>query len=163
MTDDEQGELRTKLMEKYSYDPMTGLFTHKKNVAAIKAGDIAGTNVKGYIEIRVGNKKRIKAHRLAFLFMNGKLPEMHIDHKNRVRSDNRWSNLVEATNEENSHNRSISNKNTSGTTGVRFQDNRWIAEITVSYKKIYLGCFVEYSDAVNARRNAEVLYGFTNQ
>lgn len=37
----------------------------------------------------------------------------------------------------------------------------WTAYITVNYNTIYLGDFIEYEDAVNARLLAEEKYGFT--
>jgi hypothetical protein len=37
------------------------------------------------------------------------------------------------------------------------------AKIVVNRKQIYLGSFVTYSDAVNARKNAEALYFNTNR
>lgn len=39
------------------------------------------------------------------------------------------------------------------------KNDRWCSKITVSGKVIYLGSFVEYSDAVEARLNAEKEYG----
>jgi len=60
-------------------------------------------------------------------------------------------------------NRGLSKANTSGKTGVSFNNskNMWTAYITVNYKTVYLGSFTNYKDAVNARLDAENRYGFT--
>lgn len=39
--------------------------------------------------------------------------------------------------------------------------NAWMAYITVNYKRIYLGIFKNYEDAVKIRKEAEIQYGFT--
>lgn len=51
----------------------------------------------------------------------------------------------------------VRSNNTSGYTGVFFQDNRWNARIT--YKKVTykLGSYIKIEDAVKARREAEIL------
>src|SRR4029077_7435541 len=43
-------------------------------------------------------------HRLAFLWVNGEWPREEVDHVNRVKDDNRWANLREATRSENTVN-----------------------------------------------------------
>ena len=55
---------------------------------------------------------------------------------------------------------SIAKNNNSGVTGVRkaSDSNSWIAEITVQKKRIYLGSFRSYTDAVQARKEAEKQY-----
>ncbi len=57
---------------------------------------------------------------------------------------------------------SKSKKNTSGVTGVTWDksNNRWIAQIVIDGRHKKLGRFTDFSKAVDARKNAEVLYGF---
>ena len=52
--------------------------------------------------------------------------------------------------------------NTSGQTGVVWhkRDKKWQVNIRVSGKKVHLGYFIEFHEAVNARKNSEILYGF---
>lgn len=85
------------------------------------------------------------------------------DHANRNHNDNTRKNLILKQNLENTHNRNKSISNTSGKTGVCPTPNhkKWTAYITVNYKHIYLGSYISYDDAVNARLEAEKKYGFT--
>ena len=84
-----------------------------------------------------------------------------VDHLDRNIDNNTRKNLALKSNEENSHNRDISVKNTSGCTGVYKKGNKWYSKITVHYKNIFLGSFGSYEEAVKARRDAEVKYNFT--
>jgi len=148
-----------ELKEILEYNPESGLFTW---LTGKTKGKIAGSkNKKGYICIKAGSKIS-KAHRLAFLYTNGELPENEVDHINQIKDDNKWDNLREVSTGENAKNRSVCTNNKTGVMGVTWhnKNSRWVANITVDGKRIYLGSFVQFSDAVNARKNAEVLYGF---
>lgn len=90
--------------------------------------------------------------------------KIHVpDHLSRDTSDNRKRNIVLKSNQKNTHNRCLSKTNTSGKTGVSFSKSKglWCAYITVNYNTIHLGDFDKYEDAVNARKEAEIKYGFT--
>ena len=85
------------------------------------------------------------------------------DHLSRNTDDYRKCNLKLKTNEENCHNRGLSKANTSGKTGVSFnkQKGLWTAYITVNYKTIHLGDFIDINKAIDVRKAAEKKYGFT--
>ena len=141
-----------------SYDALNGLFTWKKN------NKIAGSvDKKGYIIIQVDGKN-YRAHRLALAFVNNMFPEKEVDHINQIVSDNKLSNLREVDAQTNSRNSTLYSSNKSGCVGVYFnkKTSRWVANIMVDYKQIGLGAFVEFHEAVNARKNAEEFYGFHN-
>ena len=144
------------------YDKDTGIFTHKINKRRNKAGDIAGSFDKncGYVSLSI-NHKKLAAHRMAWLYVYGEMPNV-IDHQNRNRADNRIDNLRNVTQSENNRNMPINSTNKSGVIGVFWCNttSRWCSRITVDSKLKTLGYFSEFSDAVNARKNAEVLYGF---
>jgi len=154
---------RGELKKLFHYNPKSGLFTRlvSKN-SKHRIGDVAGSLHKqsGYIKIEI-NKKSYMAHRLAWLYMTGVMP-VEVDHDNQIKDDNRWINLNGGNHQDNMKNASKRHDNTSGQTGVMWlkRRNRWCARITVDKKVKDLGSFVDYSDAVNARKNAEVLYGF---
>lgn len=94
------------LKEYVHYDPQTGNFTLKKAIANCHVvGTVLGTSDdKGYKVISLF-RKMYKLHRLAFLYMEGKLPELHIDHVDGNPSNNTWANLRQATNAQNQHNK----------------------------------------------------------
>lgn len=80
---------QAKLKSLINYNPVTGEFSR---AGYAKCGTLT---YQGYLAIQVAGK-RYYAHRLAWFYMTGKWPEDEIDHKNRIRNDNRWENLREA-------------------------------------------------------------------
>ena len=94
------------------------------------------------------------------LIMGDNNNEYTIDHINRIRHDNRKSNLRYATIQENARNKSIQHNNTSGVPGVSWRKdrNKWRAYITITGKQITLGLFEDKNDAINARKKAEEKY-----
>ena len=87
---------------------------------------------------------------------------MQIDHLDHDRSNNRIENLRLVTHKENGRNISKKKNNTSGITGVRWNKARqkWVAQISINKKGIYLGLYNNLLDAVAARKRAEKFYGF---
>ncbi len=148
-----------------NYSPETGIFVWKiKPASYIKIGDIAGhKDTRGYIAIMI-NGKSYKAHRLAFLYMEGYFPEHDVDHIDRNPSNNTWNNLRHVSRQCNNRNCKIQKNNTSGVTGVRprYKNNTWIVQIVISEKNIHLGSFKNFIDAVKARWQAEIKYGYPN-
>ena len=127
-----------KLKEVLHYDPDTGIFTWKVSTSnRVKVGDIAGTiQDTGYINISF-NGRRYGAHRLAILYKDGYWPEGTVDHKDRIRYNNRYDNLREASNQCQMRNCGMNRKNKSGVKGVihNKSSGKILAVITVDYKK----------------------------
>jgi hypothetical protein len=148
-----------RLQELLDYDPNTGVFTWRVARGNAKAGSIAGhRGGRGYWSISI-NGRPYRAHRLAWLWIYGLWPSGILDHKNRIKDDNRISNIRECSETENLRNRGRFTNNQSGTTGVyRATDNTWCARITVNYKNIHLGVFRAIDDAIAARKAAEARY-----
>jgi hypothetical protein len=82
-----------------------------------------------------------------------------VDHINGNGLDNRRCNLRLATRSQNHANRFKKPGTTSRFKGVRFERNRWHAQIRVQYKKTYLGSFRDEIDAALAY-NAAALEAF---
>lgn len=138
-----------RLRQLLSYDPATGLFTFTVTRGGIVAGSVAGSPDKGgYIRILIDGKL-YAAHRLAFLWMTGSFPKHDADHRNGIRSDNRWSNLRPATRAENMQNYPTPVNSTTQLLGVSWhkQKGRWRAQIKKSGRKLHLGYFDTAEDA----------------
>ncbi len=94
---------RSLLKRLYSYDPVRGVFSHKRNGRLCKIGCVAGYQRKdGYVVIRV-NSTTYQAHRLAWYYIHNTWPH-EIDHVDGCRSNNRLGNLRPATRTQNNGN-----------------------------------------------------------
>lgn len=139
------------------YNKKSGVFTWKRNKGGAIKGSVAGFSDKnGYIVINIFNK-RYFAHRLAWYYVHGYFPEHQIDHRDRDKSNNKFTNLRHVTQSCNIINRAVRPNNKSGITGVYYDKNRdmWVATIKKDNKGRYLGGFKEKVDAAKARWNAE--------
>lgn len=139
-----------RLKELLDYDPETGAFTWKVRVARrTKVGAPAGSKVSnGYIHIAI-DYKDYKAHRLAWLYTYGCWPDGQIDHVNRIKDDNRISNLRCVSQNENQWNQIAYKNNKAGFMGVHWRkDNKkWRASIRVHGKLKSLGHFDTQEEA----------------
>lgn len=149
-----------------SYNPQTGEFTRIaiynndsrlfKNIGKV----IGNPSSSGYLEISVGNSK-FSAHKLAWYFTYGEVPDENIDHIDGNKQNNRIDNLRLFTPLENMRNRGTNKNNTTGYNGVYLTSSgKYRARIKIKGKLIGLGTFVNFDDAVKARKEANELYGF---
>lgn len=144
-----------RLRELLDYDPETGVFVWKCKQHGVTRGSVAGvTTNQGYKVICIQYIKYM-AHRLAFVWMTGDCPDV-VDHINRNRLDNSWSNLRPATIALNSRNSGLRSDNTSGFKGVywRRQNNKWAAKIEINKKTKSLGYFLTKEEAASAYKKA---------
>ncbi|QIG68263.1 HNH endonuclease protein [Rhizobium phage RHph_Y1_10] len=158
----------------FEYDPETGVLTWKERPREHFSSDriwrgtntrcvgkaAGGLDTNGYVEVGIDGKI-YKAHRVIWLLVTGEWPD-EIDHDDGVRDNNRFKNLKNGSHGGNMLNKSQRRDNKSGVCGVGWHkiDRRWVAHITVKGKQIRLGGFVNLEDAVAARLDAEVKYGF---
>ena len=129
-----------RLHELVDYNPDTGVFVSKTSRGRVKAGSILGCdNGDGYLRFSLDGKDYF-AHRLAFLFMYGYLPDV-VDHANGVRCDNRASNIRPANNSLNARNSSKKRYSLSRFKGASFNRKikKWVAYIRAGGNLIYLG------------------------
>jgi len=158
-----QDELKARL----HYDPETGVFTWLPNPLrgpqwhAVFEGKAAGCVMDtGYVRIRIDDKGH-RAHRLAWLYMYGHLPE-EIDHIDGDKTNNAISNLRSVSHSQNLRNTKKNTRNTTGIVGVtyRAKQGKWLAYITVNRKRIHGGIFGTMEEAVEARKELEQKYDF---
>lgn len=70
-----------KFLETYLYYDGYDIFWKKTLSNRVKVGDPAGSIVRGYIVVRIKNKKYF-GHRIIWKMIHGKEPSDQIDHKN---------------------------------------------------------------------------------
>jgi hypothetical protein len=155
-----------RLKELLHYDPETGVFTWKVNKgptarAGTEAGSVKHQQRNYYRHIRADGVTYC-AHRLAWLYVHGKFPENEIDHDDGNGLHNWIKNLRDVTRRDNQKNRRLNCNNTSGTTGVSFNQAtaKWQARIQTDSGQKHLGQFVEIKDAIAARKAAEIDHGY---
>lgn len=136
--------LRTRL----SYNAESGEFTWIKHRLNMMLGATAGgLHSHGYIRIRVDGVSYF-AHRLAFMFVNGRIPCGEIDHINHDRDDNRICNLRESTISENRSNVKPKKKKAGKLKGCYLNGSgSWVAEIRKNKKKYHLGSYPTEEEA----------------
>lgn len=116
----------------------------------------------GYVQSQ-NNKKSVLMHSL----ISG---HPMTDHINRIKTDNRRSNLRKADDILNNINKGLQKNNVSGHRGVCLIKSRtrrsglraynlyWLAFISFKGKKVELGYFKDKEDAIKARKDAESKY-----
>lgn len=153
-----------RLKEYLHYNPDTGEFIALQSSINRPAGRRLGTlHSTGYYVIRIDDRL-YKAHRLAWLYMTGAMPQYTIDHINRLKSDNRWCNLRDVEHTHNSENGVMRKSNRSGFQGVGYAKHmkKWRARITYGYKEKHLGYFETEEAAYEAYCNAAAQYHTLN-
>lgn len=105
----------------------------------------------------------VPVHRLAWYIVHGEVPQGQIDHKDRVRTNNRISNLRVVTHAENGRNQRLHSNNTSGYVGVSWDKNgrRWAAYVSHAGKRVGLGRYKDVSAAAEAAAAARQMLGIS--
>ena len=143
---------RQEVLNLLSYDPMSGEFRWRVSRGKAREGAVAGTRDDyGYTVIRIGGVG-YKAHRLAWLVTYGVWPANLLDHLDRVRHNNRISNLREATAHENALNCQKRKMGLSGVYNVTWfsQYQKWKASFTFKGKTYFVGHFNTVAEATEA-------------
>lgn len=148
------------LHEILSYDPLTGALTNKVDRHKAKAGFVhQAQNSGGYIVIRLAGKLR-RAQDVIWCMMTGEWPDLTVDHKDHVPTNNRWENLRLATKSQNMANRSVGKNNVLGVKGVTQVGKRFRAHIRIGGDYLHLGHYDTAAEAGEAYREAaEIAFG----
>lgn len=158
------------------YEPETGMYFWKERPASMFSSEgyckkwntqyanKQSMTTKGgdnYYQIRVLGIN-FKAHRVVWAMHYGEWPNGSIDHINGVQTDNRITNLRVVSHSENLKNMGVRKNNTSGVVGVCWdkREHRWKAFIRQGGKMFNLGNFDKIEDATQARKKAEIAFGF---
>lgn len=141
-----------------------GVLRYKIDYRAHRVGGAAGNlSTDGYVVVKV-NGRALKAHRICWCMYHGEEPKGMLDHIDKDKLNNSRENLRTVTNQINQRNCRKQTNSTSGVTGVTWykKGSVWGAHIKIEGKTLHLGTFGEKQHAVDARRVAELVYGFTN-
>jgi len=157
------------------YDELHKLFEYRDNdlywkeqPGSIDISKPAGSiNGKGYRVIMIkGNN--YQAHRLIYQMFNEQWDitdnpqDNSIDHKDRDKLNNSIDNLRVATGSQNKSNTGKLKNNTSGTTGVYWNEatGKWRVLVMLNYKSRHGGYFVNKEDAIaKATKMRDELHG----
>jgi hypothetical protein len=151
---------QSQLQEMFDYDPITGVFMWRgktrrgKSYANKKAGS---TSSDGHGQIYITSFGRIMAHRLAWIYVHGKIPDgMLVDHIDGNPRNNAIANLRLATIQQNNWNRRVNKSSGSGLKGAfyRAQDKKWHSGIRLNGRRVHLGSFDTAQEAHEAYRSA---------
>ena len=136
--------VKKALIDKYKYEPLTGVFSN------IKTGRVAKPSMdSGYVYLQVliqGKPKNVRAHRAAYLIRHNTIPVI-VDHINGDKMDNRIANLRPATRSQNGCNQKVVTTSSSGYRGVYQSGCKWVASIRSGGSSLYIGL---YDDAETA-------------
>jgi hypothetical protein len=141
-------EIITQEMVKalFNYDPLTGIFTWAKKRSGYQIGQETGSRCirTGYVKLQVYGKRYL-AHRIAWLYVHGKLPTHSIDHINRLKHDNRIENLRDVPHVVNSANTGARKKARYNLKGVKFirRTQSYKVEFVFNGEKHFLGEFAD--------------------
>lgn len=126
-----------------NYNTNTGIFTRRVDGKNCKAGATIGfvDQSTGYVRVCVEGQ-RFYGHILAWFYMTGEKPKKQIDHRDTVRTNNRWHNLRQATQTQQNANRKVNVIGASRFKGLTpLPNGRWRAQIGIDYKRLRLGDF----------------------
>lgn len=130
------------LLDRFIYDIATGAFLRRNQRGSAQSLSRADyLHSSGYRRLSIGGKK-VAAHRVAWFYVTGQWPSHDIDHRNRDRADNSWSNLRPATSSQNAWN-SGTEPGASGVKGVSWHkgSGAWRARCRVKKREFTLGYF----------------------
>jgi hypothetical protein len=156
---------RAELHRLLDYNEETGVFTWKVSVSNVKAGSVAGTRHgtslgwTSYWQIRIGGHLYLR-HRLAWFYVYGAWPSIHLDHIDNTPGHDWIKNLRDVTVTVNQHNRRRACRgNKTGLLGVTQRpDGAFVARIGVGRRTKFLGVFSDADAASNAYLAAKKIY-----
>ncbi len=151
--------MQDKLHALYKYNPDNGWLLHRNEHHKKKFGARAGFSAtRGYRASSVDNKTS-QEHRAIWVMHHGDIPkDLHIDHINGIKDDNRIENLRLVTVKDNAMNKRVYKNNTSGHHGITKADTKGKWKLKKLGK--YIGTYATLKEAVLAKSSIETRKGF---
>lgn len=149
---------KAEIMAWLHYNPATGAFTWMQEptiAPQYKFTAAGGLRASGYTYIAFNDYGLLAAHRLAWVYVHGDIPEgMEVDHIDNDPSNNRISNLRLATSSQQKMNKRVQSNNRSGLKGAYYhaahKGKKWRSQIKVGDKLIFLGYYHTAEEAHTA-------------
>lgn len=138
-----------RLKELFYYDPLSGEFTRKKYMFGAKKNKVGNVRHDGYKRICIDYVSYL-AHRLAWLYMTGEMPDDVIDHIDGNPSNNAFHNLRKVSQKLNVQNVKTHKSNSiHKCLGVSFhnRDKLWRARLYANGKQVLCKYFKNKEDA----------------
>jgi len=142
-----------RLYQLLHYNPDTGEWFWKENSGfgrKPKNQPAGSLHPDGYRYIKIDGKT-YKSSRLAFLYMTGKFPTNTADHIDKIRNNDRWGNLRDATRTEQCLNRTKFKRRKSEDDclpkGVYRSGKKYQVSLKIDYKFHYFGTYESISEA----------------
>lgn len=152
--DKDLGIAGERVRELFDYDDDDGFLRWKIERQKVVKGKIAGYVSKSDGYHYVGfDYHELLAHRVIWLWKTGSWPTCQIDHEDRIRSNNKWKNLRQATNGQNGRNSARINKAT-GIRGIDIRGKKYRVRIHISGREVVVGRFISLEEAIKARQIA---------
>lgn len=135
---------REYLLQILVYDPESGELRWR---VPKTMGRRRAESCKEYRYINIDGEK-YRAHQVIWMMQTGEWPSQ-IDHKNTIKSDNKWANLRIATQSQNQFNCHVRKHSTVGIKGVSFEkrSGNWYARIRHNGKQRNLGTYSTIEEA----------------
>ena len=143
------------LRQMFYYDG-SNLRWREVSIGRAKIGHLAGgVHPSGYRRIHICGHHYL-AHRLVWLYVNGRWPKGSLDHINRDKDDNSIRNLREASSATNARNRGPNKANKFRQPGIVPRRDRFGACIIAGGEYYWLGTFDTAAEAIAARKSGEI-------
>lgn len=161
--DPDTGDFTWKVRPIHHFNTVRGMNRTNSQFSGCYAGQIHVTHAgKAYRKIKIQDR-HYSAHRLAWIITYGSIdPYLEIDHIDGNGLNNAISNMRLVTGRENSINRRKRSNNISGVTGVSWnrRNKNWRVRISDGQREVSIGSFSSKADAIKARKDAEIKYGY---
>jgi len=152
-----------RVRELFDYNPDTGDLIRRITTAsrAIAGDKVGNKHPTGYLLTGIDGNL-YPNHRIIWLWYYGYMPENDIDHKDRIKSNNRLCNLREVSKVCNSRNTGNRVNTKSGVKGVCWykRDNKWRVQGCINGKTHTIGYHTNFDEAVCHRLAFEQCVGW---
>lgn len=159
----DDGEIIWKMRDRSEFKSQAGYVSANRYAGKPAGNKVSSSHSATTYKQTMVLGKQYKNHRIIWEMHYGKIPEgMVVDHIDGNGLNNKIENLRIVDHLESMHNLPAQKSNKTGVVGVCWHKaaNAWQARISWDGVRIDLGRYEKFEDAVNARKIAEVSFGY---